>query len=723
MGAVVFAGLVLLAGIPARPSAAATTASQSMAGDLPEVTVLQSEEIASRLDDGTARRIASDLVEDLRIEAEALVERDLDGATSGATGERLAALWERIRGSGGSVVVPDYDLDRLTVSLERSDDQAPPVAVAAVQGTVVHATYSGSPAVLQSRGDPTPFEQTLELVLQDGRYLIEGERGEASAEPTVPGGVVSGQQPGSALSGIRLTNVAQKVGLDFRHGAFRFRMSNDTVAMMGGGLCWIDYDDDGWLDLYAVNSHSIEGDVAAWKKRGGLPRSVLYRSTKGRFVDVSRGSGADVALRGNGCVAADFDLDGRTDLYVTAAGYDALLWNEGGGRFVEGARAAGIDEYGWHTAAAVGDVNGDGRPDLFVAGYADLNAPIASRAGDAFPLSYAGVRDRLYLNLGPGRNGHVRFREVARQAGIERMLVDHGLGAVFTDYDGDGRTDLYVANDLDPNRLYRNAPWQAGAKADPAGLGFRLVERGAQEGVADRNAGMGVAAGDFDGNGRQDLFVTNSHRQLHGVFSGRSTGSFEDARPRFARAFDTTLAGWGASWADLDLDGGLDLVVANGAIPVTDLMRDAEPVQVFESGRAGRFDDASGSVGVGAGPYVNGRGLAAADYDNDGDLDAAISSIGGPLVLLRNDGARGHWLEVRLREFSPGARVTAVLPSGRTLVREVHAGSSYLSSEDPRVHFGLGGSLTVRALVVRYPDGHTTRLRDVPADRVVVVKR
>src|SRR5262245_35407415 len=721
MGGVVFAGLVLLAGLPARPSAAATTPSQSMAGDMPEVTVLQSEEIAPRLDDGTSQRIASDLVADLRIEAEALVERDLDRATAGATGERLAGLWERIRARGGSVVVPDYDLDRLTVSLERSDDQAPPVAVAAAEGTVVHATYAGSPAVLQGRGEPVPFEQTLELVLQDGRYLIEGERGEAPAEPAAPGGLASGGQPGTALSGIRLTNVAQKAGLDFRHGAFRFRMSHDSVAMMGGGLCWIDYDGDGWLDLYAVNSHSIEVDVAEGKERGGLPRNALYRNEKGKFVDVSGRSGADLALRGNGCVAADFDLDGDADLYVTATGYDALLWNEGNGRFVEGAREAGIDEYGWHTAATVGDVNGDGRPDLFVAGYADLNAPNADSPGDTCPLAYAGVRDRLDLNLGRGRTGGVRFREVGLQAGIEKSRAEHGLGAAFTDYDGDGRTDLYVANDLDPNRLYRTVPWPGGAKADPAGLGFRLVERGVKEGVADRNAGMGVAAGDFDGDGRQDLFVTNSHRQLHGVFASRA-GRFEDARPRFAGAFDTTLAGWGASWADLDLDGNLDLVVANGAIPVTDLTRDAEPVQVFESGRAGRFDDASASVGVGAGPYVNGRGLAAGDFDNDGDLDAAINSIGGPLVLLRNDGARGHWLEVKLQRFSPGARVTAVLPSGRALVREVHSGSSYLSSEDPRVHFGLGRARAVRELVVRYPDGRTKRLRNVPADRVVVVK-
>jgi hypothetical protein len=430
---------------------------------------------------------------------------------------------------------------------------------------------------------------------------------------------------------------------------------------------------------------------------------------------VSRGSGADLQLRGNGCVAADFNMDGRTDLYVTAVGYDALLWNEGDGRFVEGARAAGIDTYGWHTAAAVGDVNADGRPDLFVAGYTDLNGPVPEAAG-GFPLTYAGVRDRLYLNRGLDANGHSRFREVAQELGLEAERVEHGLGAVFTDVDGDGRVDLYVANDLDPNRLYLNVPGRGG-------LGFRLVERGAALGVADRNAGMGIAAADASGDGRPDLFVTNSHRQLHGVFWSRGSGAdFADARPDFAQAFDTTLAGWGASWADLDLDGHLDLVFANGAIPVTNLDADAEPIKVLSS-VDGEIADVSAGVGLGDGPFVNGRGLAAADYDNDGDLDLAVASIAGELVLLRNSGAEGHWLEVQLADFSPGTKVTAILPNGRRLVREVQAGGSYLSSEDPRIHFGLGTATRVRRLVVHYSGGGATRIQDVAVDRLVTISR
>ena len=235
---------------------------------------------------------------------------------------------------------------------------------------------------------------------------------------------------------------------------------------------------------------------------------------------------------------------------------------------------------------------------------------------------------------------------------------------------------------------------------------------------------MGIAAADFSADGRPDLLVTNSHRQLHGVFESSEPDAggalFADGRPTFAPAFDTTLAGWGVSSADLDLDGDLDLVLANGAIPVTDLAADAEPIQVLENlsrWAGGRIADASSVLGVESRPRVIGRGLAAADYDNDGDVDVAVNSIGGPLVLLENDGAAGRWLEVELGTFAPGTRVTAVLPDGRRLVREVQAGSSYLSSEDPRIHFGLGDATTVSELLVRFPDGRETRLEDVPADR------
>lgn len=725
-GTIAIAGLIVAAGIPARPSSAAA-APRPAHGDLPRVTIVASDGVA-QLDRPTALEIANDVVADLRIESDALARRSLDRGADGASGARLAGLWAEIRTARRTIVVPEYDIERVRLALEPSDGQRPPLVVATLEGTVALATYAGSPPAAERRAEPVAFEGTFELALEDGRYLIARSRGATTDELVAPLGAGSVVAGGADLGGVRFEDVAQQVGLDFQHGAFHFRVSHDPVAMMGAGVCWLDYDDDGWLDLFAVNSYSIELDVARWKAQGGLPRSGLFHNVGGRFVDASRGSGADLQVRGNGCAAADFNLDGRIDLYVTAAGYDALLWNEGGGRFVEGARAAGISSYGWHTGATVGDVNGDGLPDVFVAGYADLNAPVPD-ADAGFPTTYAGVRDRLYVNEGPDENGRSTFREVGLDAGIERARVDHGLGAVLTDIDGDGRLDLYVANDLDPNRLYLNVSWPGGAGADPAGLGFRLEERGRSEGVDDTNAGMGVAAADYNQDGRPDLFVTNSHGQLHGVALSRQSvaggHSFTDGRPDFAAAFDTTLAGWGVSWADLDLDADLDLLIANGAIPVTDLADDAEPLTVLAGqaadGPTAQVTDVSERVGLEDGPNVVGRGLAAADYDNDGDVDFALNSIGGPLVLLENRGAAGHWLEVSIESFAAGVVVTAVLPDGRRLVREVHAGSSYLSSEDPRVHFGLGEAARVTELVVRFPDGRETRLTNVSADRVVAV--
>jgi ASPIC/UnbV protein/VCBS repeat protein/uncharacterized protein DUF6851 len=541
---------------------------------------------------------------------------------------------------------------------------------------------------------------------------------------------VASKASSSGFEGIRLTNVAGRVGLNFRQGSFRFGVSPDPAAMTGGGLCALDYNNDGWVDLFAVNSYS-DANVGQWRTHGGLPRSALFRNTKGLFTNVSRRSKANIALRGEGCVAADFNSDGFTDLYVTTSGYDKLLWNNGNGTFTQGARAAGIRSYGWHAGAAVADVNGDGRPDLYVAGYADPNVPLPGSAA-GFPNNVSGVRDLLYLNVGRDRKGNSKFREVGVQAGLEAARLDHSLGAVFSDFDGDGRVDLYVANDGDPNRLYQNIAWPGGRKADPAGLGFRFEERAASAGVADPHAGMGVAAADFNGDGRTDLFVSNSRGQGHAVYTGRqplaSGSSFDDVRAAFAPAFGNTFTGWGASWVDLDLDGRPDLVLTSGGIPVTNLARDAQPIQVLENmgappGSAPRFTDGTALVGGNDLPRVVGRGLTTADFDNDGRMDIAINTIGGKLELLRPTGAVGHWLAVRLARFSPGAVVTAVLPDGRRLVREVQAGSSYLSSQDPRVHFGLGAATSVSQLIVRYPDGHVMNQNNVPADRIVFLRR
>jgi ASPIC and UnbV/FG-GAP-like repeat len=522
---------------------------------------------------------------------------------------------------------------------------------------------------------------------------------------------------------LELVDVAGEVGLDFRHGAFRWEVSPDPPAMMGGGVCWLDYDDDGWLDLFAVNSFA-EAEAGRWQEAGGLPETALYRNEEGEFVDVSAEAGANLAVRGNGCVAADLDLDGDTDLYVTTARVNALLWNDGDGTFTEGAVAAGVAAYGWRTGAAAGDVNGDGWPDLVVAGYADLSNPTAGTS-KGFPNTYLGVRDLLFLSNGSAGAGRVTFREVGMEAGLEAARFEYGLGALFSDLDRDGDLDLYVANDTNPNRLYENVAWPGGAEADPAGLGFRFGERAASAGVADPNAGMGIAGGDYAADGRADLFVTNARGQLHAAYRSlppdANEPSFEDSRGDFDPALGDALTGWGASWADFDLDTDLDLVVVNGDVPVTDLSADSQVVQLFGND-AGRFEDLTRAAGLDAVGPILGRGSATADYDNDGDLDVAVASIGGDLVLLENSGAGGNWLEVELEGFHPGALVTAVLPDGRELVREVHAGSSYLSSEDPRCHFGLGEAGEVSELVVRWPGGGESRLTGVHGNQLVRVE-
>jgi hypothetical protein len=694
------------AGIRARPET--TAAPLAHTGSLPRIAILPSRGVETVLDAKTAGRIAGDLVADLWLQASALSNRRTAELALAAIGDELTQLTRQVHAAAGSTIeVPASRLERLSVHLEAGHGQGPAIAVATIDGTRQLAAYQDVPPALVRRDTAVPFRETLELQLDRGRWLVAHVRsGRPVALAAAPRESAALRQAAAAgFAGVRLTDVAKRVGLDFRQAAFRSGVSGDTPAMMGGGLCWLDYDDDGWLDLFVVNNYA-NSDVGPRP----LPRSALFHNVRGHFVDVTARTHAGLPVRGQGCVAADLNGDGRTDLFVSTASDDKLLWNNGNGTFTEGARSSGVVSFGWHAGAAVGDVNGDGRPDLYVAGYTEANAPIAGSM-DGYPTNHLGVRDLLFLNQGNGSNGRAHFREVGRRAGVDRPPYDHSLGAAFTDLNGDGRLDLYVANDEDPNRYYANVPARNG-------LGFRFVDLARVAGLADPNAGMGVAAGDYNGDGRPDLFVTNSRGQGHAVFRSRRT-SYSNGQAGFAAALGTNYTGWGDSWADLNNDGSPDLVLTNGAIPVTNLRKDAGRVQVLEN-VGGRFANVTRLVGLGALPRTNGRGLAAADFDNDGHVDVAINSVGGRLVLLRGSGGSGHWLEVKLPRFAPGAIVTAVLPDGRRLVREVLAGSSYLSSEDPRVHFGLGDARRVARLVVRYPGGKTTQLTRVRADRIVL---
>lgn len=541
------------------------------------------------------------------------------------------------------------------------------------------------------------------------------------ADPVAEGADLD-RPPVPSMADVRLADVAADVGLDSRHSAFRWGPGPDPVAMMGGGLCWIDYDGDGWLDLYQVDTWS-SGEWGRWRSEGSIPRSRLFRNDTGRFVDVTEETGAGVENRGMGCVAADLDDDGWTDLYVTTERENVLLWNDGGRGFTADddlPAPSGAGVYGWHAGASAGDVDGDGRIDLFVAGYTDLNHPNPSTTRPGFPNPFVGERDVLLLNDGPVGGARARFRDVATEAGIEPDGPDYGLGAELTDLDLDGDLDLHVANDTTPNQLYENRG------PDPQGIP-RFVEIGGPAGVADEGAGMGVASSDLDGDGRPELTVTNQLDELHVLARNTSSDaavSFTDLReeagvPRLG----VGRTGWGASWADLDLDGDLDLALAHGAIPVGDLEADREPLMVLEDtsgpGAGPALRDVSATIGLEHVGPVLGRGLAAADYDNDGDVDLAVGTIGSPMVLLRNTGAGGNWLVVALPTPEPGAVVTIRLADGTTQRRELVAGSSYLSSEDPRALFGLGAVERVDEVLVELPDGRTLARTDVAAGQVL----
>src|SRR5262249_28041030 len=376
-----------------------------------------------------------DAIANLKLVQTALRTRDATRAAAAAGGSYLSGLEAQIaKAAGKPIIVPSYRVTSVDLRLLQAVDQAPPTVVATLTGQMTPLTYRPGRSTPQ-KGRATPFEHIWDLALTRGRFLIVDE-GAATAQPTAPEAQPSYSslpKGVGAFRKLRLVNVAPQLGLDFRQGAFRYSMAFDNQAMMGGGVCWIDYNDDGWLDLFAVNSYA-DVDMPEWATHGGLPQSALFENVHGRFANVSNASHAGIRVKGTGCATAELNGDGYPDLVVTTATGVDVLWNNGNGTFTNRALPA---PYGWYAGAAVADVNGDGRPDIFVAGYTNMAGQITgSIAG--FPTNYQGVRDLLFLN-----EGKRRFKEVGVEAGLESSHFRHGLGAVFTDVNGDGRPDLY----------------------------------------------------------------------------------------------------------------------------------------------------------------------------------------------------------------------------------------------------------------------------------------
>ena len=593
-------------------------------------------------------------------------------------------------------------------------------ATAVCAAAVVSLLGAVSGRVTRERRAPLAVPTMLTLATPLALAFLVGQPlGSASAD----GHGDHRPSPQDEASGFRLVDVAGDVGLDVTHSAFHWDVTMDPVAMMGGGVCWIDVDRDGWLDLFVTDTWS-DGEWGLWNGAGDLPSTRIFRNEDGHFEEYTDAWSAGHETRANGCVAADFDGDGFTDLYVTTSRDNLLLWNDDGRGFVEGAARAGVGAYGWHTGAAAGDLDGDGRIDLVVAGYADLNAPVPS-ASTGFPNTFAPIPDLVFLNRGVDSTGRAHFDEVARELGVDPDGSEYGLGVVLSDLDSDGDLDLYVANDTQPNRLYLNDT--------PAAGGVVFSEVGEQAGVADPNSGMGIAVGDLDGDGGSDVIVTNlagqGHASLSSVRGGAGGPPVFEARSDAVHRRGLEATGWGVSVGDLDRDGRLDSLVASGAIPITSLSESSESLSFFcgldtgDAAPTGRADEATGPAGLDLLAARNGRAVALADYDNDGDLDAVVSSIGGPLALLENRGASGSWISVDPGTPDPGLRVSVELSDGSTLERAASAGGSWLSSEDPRVHVGVPDGLTVRRVTVTGSEGDVSTFTDVSSGTVLRVHR
>jgi hypothetical protein len=529
----------------------------------------------------------------------------------------------------------------------------------------------------------------------------------------------------------RLVDVAARAGLT--RVLLAGRPGKDHLLdSAGGGAAFLDYDRDGKLDVYLVNGWRVEGSRVV--ERG---KNALYRNRgDGSFEDVTDAAGVGGEGQwAQGVAVADYDADGWPDILVTSFGRNVLYRNLGDGRFRNVAAEVGIESPGWNTGAAFFDADGDGWLDLYVASYIDttLDEVLAARPSLSWrgletvavgPFGLRGAPDHFFRNVG-GK----RFVDATAAAGMEDKALGFGFAVRAADYNGDGRIDLYVANDSDPNYLYRN---EGGGlfKEVATWSGAALDENGAAQ------ASMGVAVGDVDGDGVLDLFTTNFSEDFSTLYHGLGDGLFEDVSKRSGVGLATYRPlSWGAALADLDNDGAPELIVANGHIyPQIDRHPEIigtyaqQPLLLENRSRPGQplFRDASAEAGPGLEPKRSYRGLAVGDFDDDGRLDVLLTALDAPPALLHNIGRTGSWLTVvcegRHGEGDPLGTVVTVRAGGRSWSQDIASGDSFLSSHDPRPHFGLGEAERVDEVDVRWPDGTHSKRRDVAARQFLRIR-
>ena len=489
---------------------------------------------------------------------------------------------------------------------------------------------------------------------------------------------------------------------------------------VGPGCAFLDYNNDGWMDIYLVNS----GPSDFFRPSSPL-RNALYRNNKdGSFTDVTEQAGVEGGRFGMGVAVADYDGDGWKDIYVTNYGQNLLYKNNQDGTFSEVAQQAGLAASGWFTQAVWFDYDNDAKLDLFVSSYVHYSQEVSRFCGDntlgqrhyCIPRPFEPTPSRLFHNEGDGT-----FKDVSDPSGISASL-GKAFGAVATDINNDGRLDLFVANDTTPNFLFVN-------QGDGA-----FEEEGLLAGVAYSEAGrarsgMGVDAADYDGDGRQDLFVSNVDQEMFSLYRNQDDLDFVDASLEIRRATQL-LSGWGVRFFDFDNDGDPDLIVANGhpddmIESYRPLVTYREPLRLFEN-RKDKFQDVSGQSGEVFSKPFSARGLATGDYDNDGDLDILVANNGEPPLLLENRGGNSrNWIGIELvaTKSNPeavGSLITWTTQTGKRS-RLKTAGGSYMSSSDSREILGLGASTEANRIEIRWPSGVVDEVKNLAANHYVRV--
>ena len=530
----------------------------------------------------------------------------------------------------------------------------------------------------------------------------------------------------AAAGGPTFTNVTP-AGIRFKHnsGAFGKKYLPET---MGSGVAFFDADGDGWQDILLINSKNWPGQPASPGSPASTSRHALYRNNHdGTFADITARSGLAVDQYGLGVAVADYDNDGLSDVFISGLNGNKLFRNAGGGRFTDVTAKAGVAAPGFSTSAAWLDYDRDGRVDLFVANYVDW-----SIATDLFctldgkaksyctPESYKGRSPVLFHNKGDGT-----FDDVTKAAGLYDP-ASKALGVALIDYDRDGWLDLVVANDTQPNRLYRNR--HDGTFTDvgtTAGIAFN------EAGVA--RAGMGIDAADPDGSGRASIVIGNFSNEMMALYASDANGLFIDEAPKSAvgRSSLLTLT-FGCFFFDYDLDGWLDIFAANGHVAddierVQKRVTYAQAPHLFRNQGRGKFEEVTAASGAALEEPMVARGAAYADYDLDGDLDVIVTTNNGPAKLLRNDGGTNHALRMTLRGVASnrdaiGAKVVVKLADGSSQWRMVKTGSSYLSQSELPLTFGLGASGAARSIDVTWPNGKTETLPAVDPNQQITVE-